>query len=82
MDGLLGFYREVSFNFLISPLTPGCPTSSLQALKVSWMYESGSKNENYDKFLMVKIVVFPNTKSRCLDCCMIFPKVLREIKQQ
>ena len=33
-------------------LTPGCRSSSLHAVEVSWMYQSENKHENYENHLI------------------------------
>ena len=45
------WFKTFRSKVLHSELTAGCPNSSLHAKKVSYMYQSGNKHENYENLL-------------------------------
>ena len=45
------WFKTFRSKVLHSELTAGCPNSSLHAKKVSYMYQSGNKHENYESRL-------------------------------
>ena len=40
--------QKYCMDLIVASLTPGCRSSSLHAIEVSWMYQSGNKHKHYE----------------------------------